>query len=95
MPLASEIALSGRRLTAQEAREYGLINRVAQSQRSVVEEAIEIAETIVRQSPDGVIVTKHGLREAWKAGGVKEAYKATRERYDRSLFEGENHRIGE
>jgi len=41
LQLASEVAMTGRRLSGQEALEYRLINRVAKSTESVVDECLD------------------------------------------------------
>lgn len=94
LQIGSEIALTGRRLTAQEALCFHLINKVSQTPESVVEETVELALKIASLSPDSVIVTRHGLREAWETGSVERATQRTSERYDKILFEGENTKIG-
>ncbi|KAJ5223912.1 hypothetical protein N7468_008454 [Penicillium chermesinum] len=65
LPLASEFAMTGRKLSAKEALDLGLINRISQSAGTVVEETIALAQEITKNSPDGVIVTRQGIREAW------------------------------
>lgn len=72
----------------------GLINRVAQSAESVVEESVEMAKKIVALSPDSVVVTRAALREAWETASVERATQLVGERYDRMIFEGENLKIG-
>ncbi|KAG9240950.1 enoyl-CoA hydratase-like protein [Calycina marina] len=94
LPIASEIALTGRRLTAQEALDFHLVNRVSKTPESVVDEAVELALKVAGLSPDSVVVTRHGLREAWETGSVERATQRTSERFDRQLFEGENMKIG-
>ena len=94
LQIGSEIALTGRRLTAQEALGFHLINKVSKTPESVVEETVEMALKIANMSPDSIIVTRHGLREAWESGSVERATQRTSERYDRLLFEGENTKIG-
>ena len=94
LQIASEIALTGRRLTAEEALKFNLINKISQSQASLVEESIEMAKKVAMLSPDSVIVTRAGLREAWETASVERAVQITGERYDRQLFEGENMKIG-
>ncbi|KAL3427347.1 enoyl-CoA hydratase/isomerase [Phlyctema vagabunda] len=92
--LASEIAMTGRRLTSAEALSLHLINQISATPASVVDESLAVAEKIARMSPDAIIVTRHGLREAWAEGSVERAYQRTAERFDRLLFEGENTKIG-
>ena len=88
LPIASEVALAGRVLSADEAAGYHLVNRVAKSEESCVEEAIGLAQAIASVSPDAAIVTRHGLREALEEGSETES------RYEEGLRNGENIRIG-
>ena len=94
LQIATEIALTNRKLTAKEALSYNLINRVAQSPETVLKESMELAEKIAALSPDAVIVSRAGLREAWETGSVERATQIVAQRYDQQLFEGENMRIG-
>lgn len=94
LQIGSEIAMTGRRLTAQEALGFHLINKIAKSQDMVVEEAVEMANKITALSPDAIIVTRHGLREAWETGSVERAFQRTADRYDQALAEGPNMKIG-
>lgn len=94
LQVASEMALTGRRLTANEAIGFHLINKISKTQESVVDESIEMAKRIAGLSPDGVIVTRAGLREAWETASVERATQRTSDRFDRALFGGENMKIG-
>lgn len=94
LQIATEIALTNRKLTAQEALSFHLINKVAQSPQTVLKESLELAEKIAALSPDAVIVSRAGLREAWETGSVERATQIVAERYDQQLFEGENMKIG-
>lgn len=94
MPLATEIALTGRFLTAQEALQYQLINKVSKTPQSVVEEAIELAKKVEQLSPDAVIVTRAALREGWENGSVERAFQLTDERMKKKLHSGLNAREG-
>jgi enoyl-CoA hydratase/carnithine racemase len=94
LQIASEIALTGRRLSAQEAKSYGLINRISKSQDSLLQEAVELAQQIVAISPDAIFVTRQGLREAWETASVERAAQVTAERWTEKLMTSENTRIG-
>lgn len=59
---ATEMALTGRPLPADEVRVDG----------SVMDEAIKIAEAISANSPDSVIVSREGIKLGWEAIGVEE-----------------------
>ncbi|KAH8787750.1 enoyl-CoA hydratase-like protein [Hyaloscypha finlandica] len=94
LQIASEIAMTGRRLTAQEALDFHLINKISKNQETVLDEAVEMANKIASLSPDAIIVTRAGLREAWEEGSVERGVQRVGERFERGLFEGENIRIG-
>ncbi|KAL9083023.1 MAG: hypothetical protein Q9159_006042, partial [Coniocarpon cinnabarinum] len=94
LPLASEIALAGRVLTAPEAERFQVINRVSKSPESCVDEALALAGQLAQCSPDAVIVTRHGLRQALENGSVERASQVTHERYGEALRTGENLRRG-
>ncbi|EER40987.1 conserved hypothetical protein [Histoplasma capsulatum H143] len=53
-------------------------------------EALALAREISQLSPDAIVVTRAGLREAWEVGDVSKAVRNTSERYSRNLFEGQN-----
>ncbi|QSZ34332.1 hypothetical protein DSL72_005923 [Monilinia vaccinii-corymbosi] len=94
LQVATEIALTNRKLTAKEALSYHLINRVARSPETLLKESVELAEKIAALSPDAVIVSRAGLREAWETGSVERATQIVAQRYEQHLFEGENMKIG-
>lgn len=94
LPLASEIALTGRFLSAKEALQYQLINKVSSSPESVVDEAVKLAEKVGDISPDAAIVTRAGLREAWETSSVERATQLTHERFHGPLMAGENGKEG-
>jgi len=94
LQIASEVAMTGRRLTATEALGFNLINKISKTPDSVVAEAVELAEKIAGLSPDAIIVTRHGLREALETGSIERATQRTSDRYDQQLFEGPNMKIG-
>lgn len=58
--IAAELMMTGRRFSAAEAKEYGLLNRVTTSD-DVVESAIELATQILANSEYGVRMTKVGM----------------------------------
>lgn len=90
IPIASEIALTGRPITAQRAKELNLINRISPSQETVVDEALKLANEIAAISPDAAIVTRAALKEAWEQGSVERATQLVGARYDKELNTGEN-----
>ncbi|MCO5569791.1 hypothetical protein L7F22_023506 [Adiantum nelumboides] len=58
---AMDLALSGRRLTASEAKAIGLVNHVFQSKDAMVEQVNTVARNIAAKSPLAVIGTKRVL----------------------------------
>ena len=76
---ASEMALTGRRLSAEEAREWGLVNRVVgEAEKDALNEAVRMAEEVAANSPDSVVVTREGLKMGWEMR-VQEATERLRE----------------
>ena len=94
IPLASEISMTGRTLTAAEALKYNLINSISKSQASVVDEAVALATKVANISPDAIIVTRAGLREAWETASVERGYELVDSRFREGLMTGENTREG-
>lgn len=94
LQIGSEVAMAGRRLSAQEALQYQLINRISASPSTVVAEAVEMAGRVASLSPDAIIVTRHGLRQAWETASVERAAQNTENRYGPGLRNSENIAIG-
>ena len=93
MQLASDMVLAGRKLSAMEAERHGFC-RIATSPGSLLEEALALAGQVSTLSPDAVIVSRSGMRQAWETGSVERAAQLTDERYAAALLEGENIKIG-
>ncbi|OCK78317.1 ClpP/crotonase [Lepidopterella palustris CBS 459.81] len=94
LPIASEVALTGKQLTAQEALDLHLINRISPSPDTVVNEAVKLANGIAQISPDAAIVTRASLREAWETASVERATEIVQQRYHEALLQGENAKEG-
>ncbi|KAH9868164.1 hypothetical protein J1614_007236 [Plenodomus biglobosus] len=90
LPVASEMALTGRPITAQRAKELNIINRIAPSQDTVVEEALKLANEIAAISPDSAIVTRAALKEALETASVERATQITIEQFNHGLNASEN-----
>lgn len=90
LPVASEIAMTGRPITAQRAKELNLVNRISPSPDTVVDEALKLANEIAAISPDAAIVTRAALKESWENGSVERATQLVTERFERDLNSGEN-----
>jgi enoyl-CoA hydratase/carnithine racemase len=94
MPLASEISLTGRTLSASEALKYNLINKISSSPETVVQEAVTLASKVANLSPDAITVTRAALRQAWETASVERGNTLIDERFLRDLLEGENAKEG-
>jgi enoyl-CoA hydratase/carnithine racemase len=92
--IASEIALAGRKLSAQEALQFQLINKISATPESVIQEAVDLALKVAALSPDAIIVSRSGLREAWENGSVERATQVTEERYAKRMMASPNTLIG-
>ncbi|KAL8662895.1 MAG: hypothetical protein Q9202_004317 [Teloschistes flavicans] len=99
---AMELALTGRRIGAEEARQWGLVNEVVDvagaegggGEMAVVRRAVEVARVICANSPDSVVASKYGVEMGWEGGGVEEGTdKVVKEMWER-MEGGENMREG-
>lgn len=88
--IASEIALTGRPISAEEGMRWLFVNRISKSYETLLEEAIALGREIAQLSPDGVIVTRGGLRDAHEMAGLEEAWARTKERYEGKLYSAPN-----
>ncbi|EWZ95663.1 hypothetical protein NW765_013602 [Fusarium oxysporum] len=70
--VASEIVLTGRQISAQEMKTWGIVNKVV-CVNEVVDEALRYASLIAENSPDAIICARAGLRQAWETANVEEA----------------------
>lgn len=90
---ASEFALTGQRISAKQAFEWGLVNKVV-PQAEVVNEAVRYAELIAANSPDSIICTRAGLREGWAKADVEDAVQSIIDNEFAELQKGENIKEG-
>jgi enoyl-CoA hydratase/carnithine racemase len=90
---AMEMALTGRTLSAEEAREWGLVNKVV-AKAEVVEESTKIAEMIAGNSPDSVIVSREGIKMGWEGVGAEEGTRLLAENWYVRMDKGENMKEG-
>ena len=90
---AMEMALTGRTVGPEEAREWGLVNKVVDDGK-VVEAAIEMAKLIAAASPDAVVVTRQGILYGWEGVGAEEGTRLWTEQWYPKLLAGENMREG-
>jgi enoyl-CoA hydratase len=59
--IMKELAYTGRRLNAEEAKECGLVNRVYQSHEEMLEDVERIAIEITKRSPMGIYGSKKAI----------------------------------
>ncbi|GHU33319.1 hypothetical protein FACS1894166_08680 [Bacilli bacterium] len=94
-PRAMEMALTGRTVPAQEAFEWGLINRVVgDGDGEVVAAAVEYAKMIAENSPDAVIVSREGIKMGWEGVGAEEGSRLLIENWYPRLVAGDNIKEG-
>ncbi|KAF2426619.1 enoyl-CoA hydratase-like protein [Tothia fuscella] len=94
LPIATEIAVAGRVLTASEAFRFNIINKVSVTPATLIDETIALAASIGDMSPDAVIVTRSGLRESLEQGSVERASQITQDKFGRALAVAPNMMIG-
>ncbi|KAF9893903.1 hypothetical protein FE257_010073 [Aspergillus nanangensis] len=91
---AMEMVLTGRRVMAAEAKEWGFVNEVVAEGAQVVPRALEVAEQIAANSPDAVIVSREGVKLGWEGVGAEDATRLLAEGWSKRLNEGENIKEG-
>jgi len=64
--IAMEMVLNGRTLTAEEARQFGLVNRVVPVER-YLEEAMQLAAEIAARAPLAVRLGKEAVNQAFES----------------------------
>ena len=64
---AMEMVLTGRRIAAQEAQRFGLVNRVARK-KEWLDDALELAEVVARRAPIAARLAKQAVQAADEAG---------------------------
>lgn len=97
-PRVTELALTGKSITAAEAKEWGLINGVTEDvttdcavlERPVVKAALAYAADIISLSPDSVIISRAGIMAGWEDGSAENASRLLSENWESALDEGEN-----
>ncbi|KAJ5674900.1 uncharacterized protein N7477_004834 [Penicillium maclennaniae] len=97
-PRATELALTGKTITAAEAREWGLINTVTKDgaadcavlHRLVVRAALGYATNIINNNPDSVIISRAGILAGYEDGSAENASRLLRENMESILNEGES-----
>ncbi|BFZ53736.1 hypothetical protein PYCC9005_000767 [Savitreella phatthalungensis] len=87
---ASELALIGEPISAQQGQEWGFINRVVEREQ-VLPTALDLAHRICANSPDSVIVSKTGMQFAQEIGSLERSTQVHNDSsFVRGLEQGEN-----
>ncbi|KAI9497396.1 ClpP/crotonase-like domain-containing protein [Zychaea mexicana] len=71
--VVSEIALTGRHITADEFKKYDLCNEVVEDGTDIVQAALGWARKIVSNSPDAVFITKFGIMLAMERASMEQS----------------------
>jgi len=90
MQAACDIALAGKQLSAEEALSLRLVQGISKTPESVLEETLAKAQQIASISPDGIIVTRAALREAWETASVERAFQISHDTFFEKLMKSEN-----
>jgi len=90
---AMEMVLLGRSIGADEARSWGMVNRVV-AEGEAVEEAVKMAEQIASGSPDSIIVSRAGVMAGWDGLGAEEGTEAVVKGLYKNMEGGENMKEG-
>lgn len=94
-PRATEMALTGRTVSATEAERWGLINKVVGDEDGqVIDAAVDYAKMIAENSPDSVLVSREGIKLAWEGISAEDGTKEITQRWYPGLAEGSNIKEG-
>ncbi len=89
--IAMELALTARRMSAVEAKGYGLVNALAPTPGETLDAARKLAETILEGSPLSLRASKELIQRSIDGGDVSELY-AQQKSYPavKALYESED-----
>ncbi|KAI1639078.1 enoyl-hydratase [Biscogniauxia mediterranea] len=87
---AMEMALTGKRYSAEEMRDWGLVNEVVAAEAAVLPVALKWAQRIAANSPDAVVVTREGVKSAWEGLGPAQATDMVRDGWYGRIEGGDN-----
>jgi enoyl-CoA hydratase/carnithine racemase len=90
---ATLLALTAYTLSAEEAKTWGLVQKVVPVE-NLIREAVNMAALIASMSPDSVIVSRAGIRQAWETSSVERSTQLTSDAYATKLMGGDNIREG-
>lgn len=93
MQRAMLLALTAYTLCPEEAMQWGLVQKIISSEK-LVGEAVKMAALIAAMSPDSVIVSRSGVREAMETSSIERSTQLTAERFAERIMNGDNVREG-
>lgn len=94
-PRAMEMALTGRTVPADEAYEWGMINKVVSGDEDdLVKAAVNLAKQIAGNSPDSIIVTRESVKLGWEGMGAEDATRLATQIWFPQLNAGDNLKEG-
>jgi enoyl-CoA hydratase/carnithine racemase len=83
-----DLVLTGRIMTIDEGLQWGLVKEIVPLDK-LLERAIDYAAEIAALSPDSVIISRLGAREAWETG-VSRATMRGQELYAEAMLKSKN-----
>lgn len=90
---AMQLALTAYTLKAEEAMSWGLVQKIVPNEE-LLGEAVKMASLIVGMSPDSVIVSRMGIRQAMETASVERTTQLNAEMFADRLMHGENVKEG-
>jgi enoyl-CoA hydratase/carnithine racemase len=93
MQRAMLLALTAYMLKAEEAKSWGLVQKIVPNDE-LVGEAVKMASLIAGMSPDSVIVSRAGIRQAMETASVERATQLNAEMFAERLMYGDNVKEG-
>lgn len=85
-----DLVLTGRSVSATTMYEWGLVTRLVDAGSDVARAAVEVAQEMCKNSPDALIVGRHGVRMSWEAGSVEETVTTLADEWYPHLVKGAN-----
>ena len=83
-----DIVMTGRQMSVEEAERRGLVKEIVPLDK-LVDRALDYAEQVASMSPDAVIISRLGVREAWETG-VSRATRRGEELWADGMMRGKN-----
>jgi enoyl-CoA hydratase/carnithine racemase len=85
-----DLVLTGRSVSAKTMYDWGLVTQLVESPSDLAQVAVQIAQGMCKNSPDGLIVGRLGIRLSWEAGSVEEAVSTLADQWYPRLVGGSN-----